>query len=81
MGAGDYKERHALRLNLKEANLNWAECMGCIGRLSGDFFDSVADALPSEWNGEQDIAAIKQHVLAVVGNAVSFETELQRRIV
>jgi hypothetical protein len=80
MGAGDYMERHALGRGLKGVDLDWPGCRQSFSHLTSDFFDSVRDVSPLEWNGAQDIEAIKQHVLAVIEHTDLFEAELQRRI-
>jgi hypothetical protein len=80
MGAGDYMDRHALSSRLKGVSLDWTECRKSLSNLTSDFFDSISEALPSEWNGAQDISTIKQHVLTVIEHTDSFEAELQRRI-
>lgn len=80
MGAGDYMERHALRVGLRESNVDWSTLHDNLNGLTSDFFDSIGDILPTEWNGTGDLVTIKQHVLSVVEHFESFETELQRRI-
>jgi hypothetical protein len=80
MGAGDYMERHALGRRLKGVSLDWTGCRTSLSSLTSDFFESVRDALPPEWNGTAEITAIKEHVLAVVEHIDLFEAELQRRL-
>jgi hypothetical protein len=80
MGAGDYMERHALRNGLHKKSVDWSTSREILSKLTGDFFDSIYDVLPTEWNGTQDFALIRQHVLTVLEHIDLFETELQRRI-
>jgi len=80
MGHGDYMERHALAHALRGEKLDWRGCMNAISCLTGEFFDSVNDALPPEWNAVQDLAIIKQHITTVLDHTEAFEVELQRRI-
>jgi hypothetical protein len=80
LGAGDYMERHALHRGLKGTSLDWSKCHEALSRLTSEFFDSVRDSLPLEWDCLRDIAAIKQHVLSVLEHTDLFEAELQRRI-
>jgi hypothetical protein len=80
MGAGDYMERHALRLGLRGRDVDWSASRERFQELTSNFFDSMGDVVPIEWDGSHDLATIKQHVLTVLGHIELFETELQRRI-
>jgi hypothetical protein len=55
-------------------------CRESLTLLTDEFFDSIEEYLPTQWNGSQDFSAIKAHVAAVLQNMDLFETELQRRI-
>jgi hypothetical protein len=80
LGAGNYMEQHALCRGLKAISLNWTSCRDTLAQLTGDFFDSVDEALPHEWNGGQDLIAIRRHVETVLQNVDLFQAELLRRI-
>jgi hypothetical protein len=80
MGSGDYMERHAFRLGLRGREFDWTANRERLQELTGNFFDSIDGVLPTEWNGFQDLAAIKQHILTVLEHIELFENELQGRI-
>jgi hypothetical protein len=80
LGNGDFMERHALRYGLSSRTLDWADCRSAVQRLTPAFFDALRGDLPPEWNGDADVAKIKDHIAFVVDHIEDFEIELQRRM-
>jgi hypothetical protein len=65
---------------LRGRDVDWSASRERFQELTSNFFDSMGDVVPIEWDGSHDLATIKQHVLTVLGHIELFETELQRRI-
>jgi hypothetical protein len=80
LGTGDFMERHALNYALRKGGVSWDAAWEAVQKVDGACFDEIRECIPQEWNTNDDIGQIEQHVEAVLAHRIEFETELRGKI-
>lgn len=80
LGSGDFMERHALNYALRKGGVAWDVAWEAVESVDRVCFEEIRESIPQEWNADDDIQQIEQHVQLVLAHRIEFETELRGKI-